>query len=242
MNEPKRVALVTGASRGIGAATAIKLSQSGWFVAVNYRSDSAAAEQVLSKIRESGGNAVAAPADVTDGPAVSAMLEQLAAHGPVRALVNNAGITADGLSMTLTDRDWDSVVETNLSAAFRLTRQVLPGMLRAREGRIVNVASVVGPKANPGQANYAAAKAGLLGFTRTVAAEVARKNITVNAVLPGFIATDMTSDIPSGAANVIPMRRLGTASEVADAIGFLTSESSKYITGAELVVDGGLSA
>jgi 3-oxoacyl-[acyl-carrier protein] reductase len=242
MSEQKRLALVTGGSRGIGAAASLALARSGWFVAVNYRSNSAAADQVVAEIQDAGGDAVAAPADVTDGEAVTAMLGSLEDHGPVAALVNNAGITADGLSMTLTDEDWDSVVATNLTAAFRLTRQVLPGMLRARYGRIVNVASVIGPKANPGQSNYAAAKAGLIGFTRTVAVEVARKNITVNAVLPGFIDTDMTSDVPDGAASAIPIRRLGTATEVADAIEFLTSESSKYITGTQLVVDGGLSA
>jgi 3-oxoacyl-[acyl-carrier protein] reductase len=242
VTESKKLALVTGASRGIGAATAIALANRGWHVAVNYRSNEGAARDVIGRIERDGGAAVAAPADVTDGAAVADMLAKLEAHGPVAALVNNAGITADGLSMTLTDEDWDSVVATNLTAAFRLTRQVLPGMMRARYGRIVNVASVIGPKANAGQANYAAAKSGLLGFTRTVAVEVARKNITVNAVLPGFIDTDMTGDVPNGIAKMIPARRLGDASEVADAIEFLTSESSKYITGTELVVDGGLSA
>ncbi|MFY9488183.1 MAG: 3-oxoacyl-ACP reductase FabG [Solirubrobacterales bacterium] len=242
MSETKRLAIVTGASRGIGAATALTLAQSGWHVAVNYRTNAEAAERVVAAIRFSGGSAVAAQADVTDSSEVGEMLDKLAEHGPVAALVNNAGITADGLSMTLSDQDWDRVVETNLTAAFRLTRQVLPGMIRARYGRIVNVASVIGPKANPGQANYAAAKAGLIGFTRTVAVEVARKNITVNAVLPGFIASDMTSDIPSDAAQAIPIRRLGAPDEVADAIEFLTSDSSKYITGTQLVVDGGLSA
>jgi 3-oxoacyl-[acyl-carrier protein] reductase len=242
MSESKQLALVTGGSRGIGAATALTLAKAGWHVAVNYRSSSEAAEEVIGEIERAGGSAVAAPADVTDGAAVADMLDKLASYGHVTALVNNAGITADGLSMTLTDQDWDSVVATNMTAAFRLTRQVLPGMMRARYGRIVNVASVVGPKANAGQANYAAAKSGLIGFTRTVAVEVARKNITVNAVLPGFIATEMTAGIPDGAAKLIPARRLGHASDVADAIQFLTSESSKYITGTELVVDGGLSA
>lgn len=242
VTKTKQLALVTGGSRGIGAATSIALANAGWHVAVNYRSNSDAAEQVIDEIVRAGGSAVAAPADVTDSAAVADMLDGLADHGPVTALINNAGITADGLSMTLSDQDWDAVVATNMTAAFRLTRNVLPGMMRARYGRIVNVASVIGPKANAGQANYAAAKSGLIGFTRTVAVEVARKNITVNAVLPGFIATEMTAEIPDGATKLIPARRLGDPSDVADAIQFLTSESSKYITGTELVVDGGFSA
>ena len=157
-------------------------------------------------------------------------------------LVNNAGITADNLSPSLTDDDWDSVVDTNLSGAFRLTRRALKPMIRARYGRIVNVASIAGLRANPGQANYSAAKAGLIGMTRTVAAEVARRGITVNAVAPGFIATDMTAHCQRRLTEHIPARRTGTPEEVAACVRFLASEDAAYVTGTTLTVDGGLSA
>jgi 3-oxoacyl-[acyl-carrier protein] reductase len=233
-------ALVTGASRGIGAATARALAGEGWAVGLVSRTDG---RVVADEIRAAGGRALALAADVTDPEAIErAFVTAEQELGPVLVLVNNAGVRADGLTPQLADEEWASVLDTNLSAAFRLTRRALRPMLRARFGRVVNVASVVGLRANPGQANYAAAKAGLVGLTKTVAAEVARRGITVNAVAPGYIATDMTADVIDGAAERIPARRAGTPDEVAACIRFLASTEASYVTGATLVVDGGLSA
>ncbi len=162
--------------------------------------------------------------------------------GPVLALVNNAGITADGLAIQLEDEQWDKVIDTNLTAAFRMTRRAMRPMLKARFGRVINVASVVGPRANAGQANYAAAKAGLIGMTKTVAAEVAKRGVTVNAVAPGFIATEMTEDLPDSILDVVPAKRVGTPEEVAAAVRFLASDDAGYVTGSTLFVDGGMSA
>jgi 3-oxoacyl-[acyl-carrier protein] reductase len=200
-------ALVTGASRGIGAATARALAEDGWKVAVNYRSDKDAAEQVVKSLATPG---IAVQGDVSDPAAADAIFETVERElgAPVLVLVNNAGVTADNLSPALSDDEWDRVVDTNLSGAFRLTRRALRPMIRARFGRIVNVASVVGLKANPGQANYAAAKAGLVGMTKTVAAEVAKRGVTVNAVAPGFIATEMTAELTNGLLDHVPARRL----------------------------------
>ena len=235
------VCLVTGGSRGIGAATARALAADGWKVAVNYRSDAEAAEAVVNSLATPG---VAIQGYVSDPEAADAIFTaaEEALGAPVLVLVNNAGVTADNLSPALTDEDWDRVVDTNLSGAFRLTRRALRPMLRARFGRIVNVASVVGQKANPGQANYAAAKAGLVGMTKTVAAEVARRGITVNAVAPGFIATEMTASLTNGYLDHVPARRAGTPEEVAACVRFLVSEDAAYVTGTTLTVDGGLSA
>ncbi len=241
-------ALITGASRGIGAATAAALARDGWAVGINYRSDAEGAERVCSQIRELGGTALALPADVSSPDATDAILEELAEEaGPIRILVNNAGITADGLSMRLSDEEWSRVLDVNLTAAFRLTRAVVRSMMRERFGRVINVASVVANRANPGQANYAAAKAGLVAFTKTVAAEVARRGVTVNAVAPGLIETDMTREITSNGANTplleaIPAQRAGTPEEVAACIRFLSSDEASYVTGAVLAVDGGMSA
>ena len=239
-------ALVTGASRGIGAATAHALAADGWSVGINYRSGEAAADEVVEAIAAGGGRAVAIQGDVADPAAADRIFTTLeeALGAPVLVLVNNAGVTADNLSPALSDDDWDRVVDTNLSGAFRLTRRALRPMIRARFGRIVNVASVVGIKANPGQANYAAAKAGLVGMTRTVAAEVARRGVTVNAVAPGFIATDMTAALngDSTLLDHVPARRAGTPDEVAACIRFLASPEAAYVTGTTLTVDGGLSA
>jgi 3-oxoacyl-[acyl-carrier protein] reductase len=160
----------------------------------------------------------------------------------VLVLVNNAGVRADGLSPQLSDDDWHSVIDTNLSAAFWTTRRALGPMLRARFGRIVNVASVVGPRANAGQSNYAASKAGLIGFTKTVAAEVARRGVTVNAVAPGFIETELTADVPPEVISAVPARRAGTPEEVAACVSFLAGEQAGYVTGTTLTVDGGMSA
>jgi 3-oxoacyl-[acyl-carrier protein] reductase len=237
---PAGCALVTGGSRGIGAATARALAAEGWPVVLLSRSNG---DDVAAGIVADGGTAAVLHADVTDRVAVEhAFASAEDQFGPVLVLVNNAGVRADGLSPQLGDDEWATVIDTNLTAAFRLTRRALRPMLRARFGRVVNVASIVGLRANPGQANYAAAKAGLVGMTRTVAAEVARRGITVNAVAPGYIATDMTADVIDGAAERIPARRAGTPDEVAACIRFLASAEASYVTGATLVVDGGLSA
>ena len=237
-------AVVTGAARGIGAASALQLAQDGWNVAVNFRSDQAGADDVVGQIREAGGKATAFRADVLDGAAWDEALPRVAEElGPVLALVNNAGITADGLALQLSDEDFDAVVATNLTAAFRLSRRALRPMIRARFGRVVNIASIVGPRANAGQANYAASKAGLIGLTKTIAHEVARRGVTVNAVAPGFIATEMTKDVLSdGTLEAIPARRAGEPEEVAACVAFLCSDRAGYVTGTTLYVDGGLSA
>jgi 3-oxoacyl-[acyl-carrier protein] reductase len=237
-------ALVTGASRGIGAAIARALADDGWAVGVNYRSDKAGAEAVVADIDKAGGSAVALGADVTDRAAPDELFEQLESRfeRPVLVLVNNAGVSADDLTPSLRDDAWDSVIDTNLTAAFRLTRRALKPMMRARSGRIVNVSSVVGLRANPGQANYAAAKAGLIALTRTAAVEVARRGITINAVAPGWIDTDMTAGVSKDLLAQVPARRAGTPEEVAACVRFLTSDQASYVTGAVLSVDGGLAA
>jgi 3-oxoacyl-[acyl-carrier protein] reductase len=234
-------ALVTGASKGIGAAIARALGQDGWIVGVNYRSDADGAQQTVEAIEQAGGRAVALAGDVTNG-APDELFKALEEHGPVLALVNNAGVRADGLAVQLDDDDWQTVIDTNLTAAFRLTRRAVRPMIRARYGRVVNIASVVGPRANAGQANYAAAKAGLIAFTKTVATEVARRGVTVNAVAPGFIETDMTADLPDEVIQAVPARRAGRPDDVAAAVRFLTSDAAGYVTGTTLYVDGGMSA
>ncbi len=237
------VALVTGASKGIGSAIAKALAADGWHVAVNFRSDEAGANATVTAIEEAGGRAVALHGDIANGAVDGLFTEaEEALGGPVLALVNNAGVRADNLAIQIDDADWDTVLNTNLSAAFRLTKRSLKPMLRARYGRIVNVASVVGPRANAGQANYAAAKAGLIGLTKTVSHEVARRGITVNAVAPGFIETDMTKDMLDDVVKAIPARRAGQPEEVAAAVRFLASDDAAYVTGTTLFVDGGMSA
>ncbi len=240
-----RTALVTGASRGIGRAVAESLAAAGNRVAVNYRSSSDAADAVVATIREAGGEAFAIGADVGDEAAVAAMVEQVTdSLGPIEILVNNAGITRDDLVLRMSPEAWDDVVATNLRSAYLCTRAVLRSMLRARWGRIVNVTSVVGVSGNPGQANYAAAKAGLIGFTKSVAKEVGSRGITVNAVAPGFIDTDMTAELGDAvrdtAAGAIALGRFGSPAEVASAVGYLASDSASYITGHVFHVDGGM--
>ncbi len=240
---PEGFALVTGASRGIGAAIALALASDGWPVAINYRSDATGAERVLSEIEQRGGRAICLQADVTErGRAQELIREAEGQLGPLLVLVNNAGVRADELALNISDEQWDTVLATNLSAAFELTRQALRPMIRARFGRVINIASVVGPRANPGQANYAAAKAGLIGMTKTIAVEVARRGVTVNAIAPGLIETEMTAGLPDRLLAAIPARRAGTPEEVAACARFLASEQACYVTGSTIFVDGGLSA
>jgi 3-oxoacyl-[acyl-carrier protein] reductase len=242
MSRPEGCALVTGSSRGIGAATAIGLAADGWRVRVNDRADEAGAREVVSQIESAGGSAVAVRGDVADAADVARLLEP-GDEGPVLVLVNNAGLRLDGLSPQLEDEQWQRVIDVNLTATFRATRHALAPMLRARFGRVVNVASIVGPRANAGQANYAASKAGVIGFTKTVAVEVARRGVTVNAVAPGLIETALTEEILDGEmTKAIPARRIGSPDEVAACIRFLASEGASYVTGTTLTVDGGLSA
>ncbi|HWE33050.1 MAG TPA: 3-oxoacyl-ACP reductase FabG [Solirubrobacteraceae bacterium] len=237
-------ALVTGGSRGIGAAIARALAEDGWPVGVNYRSDADAAAKVVKSIVDGGGRAVALPGDVADRATPDELFTGLetAFDLPVLALVNNAGITRDDLVPSLGDEEWSTVIETDLNAAFRMTRRALKTMLRARAGRIVNIASISGLRANPGQANYAAAKAGLIALTKTTAVEVARRGITVNAVAPGLIDTEMMAGASKELFAAIPARRPGTPEEVAACVRFLTSEAAAYVTAAVLTVDGGLAA
>jgi len=236
-------ALVTGASRGIGSAIAGALAADGWPVVVNYRADEAAAEEIARGIRDAGGQAIAARADITDQGQLEELFDQVEQRsGRVLVLVNNAGVRADDLAISLTDSDWGRVIDTNLTGAFRATRRALKGMIRERFGRVINVASVVGPRANAGQSNYAAAKAGLIAMTKTIAVEVARRGVTVNAIAPGLINTDMTSDLDGGLIGAVPARRAGSPAEVAACARFLASEGAGYVTGSTLYVDGGLAA
>jgi 3-oxoacyl-[acyl-carrier protein] reductase len=238
--------LVTGGSRGIGRAIAERLGADGHRVAVNYRSRRDAADEAVAAIVAGGGEAVAVEGDVGDAAAVATMFGAVeGAFGPIEILVNNAGITADDLLLRMKSEDWDAVIRTNLSSAFLTTKAALRGMLKARWGRIISIASVAGIAGNPGQANYAAAKAGLIGFTKSVAKEVGSRGITVNAVAPGFIETDMTEalggEVREAVLPSIAVGRFGTPVEIASAVGYLASDEASYVTGQVLVVDGGLS-
>ena len=238
-----RVALVTGASRGIGRAIALSLAARGAAVVAAARGPNA--QGTVDAIAAAGGRAAAADVDVTDEASVErAVAGALEAHGRLDILVNNAGITRDQLMLRMKREDWDAVIATNLTAAFTCVQAVLKTMVKQRSGRIINITSVVGQAGNPGQANYAASKAGLIGFTKALALEVASRNITVNAVAPGMIDTDMTRAIAAQAhgtwAERIPLKRLGTADEVAAAVAFLASDEASYITGQVLAVNGGM--
>jgi 3-oxoacyl-[acyl-carrier protein] reductase len=212
-------------------------------VGVNFRADREGAESVAAGIVAGGGRARPCQADVSDPGAIDDLFACLEDEfGPVLALVNNAGTRADGLTPMLTDDAWQRVIETNLAAAFRTTRRALRPMIRARFGRVVNIASIVGPRANPGQANYAASKGGLIALTRTIATEVARRSVTVNAVAPGFVETELTEGIAERLLDRVPAGRAGTTEEVAACVRFLVSEEAAYVTGTTLTVDGGMSA
>jgi len=239
------VALVTGASRGIGRAIALQLAADGFAVAVNFASSLSKADEVVSQIQASGGRAVAIQADVSDPDAVANLFRTAADElGPVLVLVNNAGITDDGLVLRMSPEQWDRVVTTNLRSVFLCTKEALRSMLRAKSGRIINISSVSGISGNPGQGNYAAAKAGVIGFTKSVAKEVGSRGITVNAIAPGFIQTDMTDalgeTVTAAVSEQVALGRLGLPEEVASAVGYLASEGASYITGQTIVVDGGL--
>jgi 3-oxoacyl-[acyl-carrier protein] reductase len=242
-----RVALVTGGSRGIGRATAERLARDGMAVAINYASDIEGAKAALEAVHSSGGEGHIVQADVSDGAQVDAAFSEVEeVLGPIDVLVNNAGIRADGLCLSLSDEKWHEVIMTDLYGPFACTRRALRTMLPRRSGCIVNVSSIAGLRASPGQANYAAAKAGLIGLTKTVAAEVARKGITVNAVVPGFIDTALTGSLPerrvAELVTATPQQRSGEANEVASAIAWFCSPDARFITGSSLVIDGGLTA
>ncbi len=238
-----RVALVTGASRGIGRAIAMKLAAQGAIVVAAARERNAAA--TVDEITAAGGKAEVASVDVSDAAAIDALVAgTLERHGRIDILVNNAGIAKDQLMLRMKREDWDAVIATNLTAAFALTQAVLKPMIRQKSGRIVCISSVVGQSGNAGQANYAASKAGLIGFAKAVAQEVASRNITVNVVAPGLIETDMTRAITEDArgewAAKIPLKRLGTPDDIAAAVCFLASHEASYITGQVLAVNGGM--
>ena len=239
-----QVALVTGASRGIGQAIALKLAAEGIYVIVTATSGTGA-DATVAAITSLGGTAQAVKLDVTNSAEVEALFKKIVSEqGRLDILVNNAGVTKDGLMMRMKDNDWDSVLDTNLKGSFICLREASKIMTKARYGRVVNISSVVGEMGNPGQANYCASKAGLFGLTKSAARELAKRNITVNAVAPGFIETDMTAGLPEKGREAllqnIPMERLGSVDDVAHAVCFLVSQQAGYITGQVLSVNGGM--
>lgn len=239
-----QVALVTGASRGIGEAVALELARAGAVVVGTSTSEEGAA-RVTKALSEAGGTGAGRVLDVRDAAACAALADAVAAEfGPVAILVNNAGVTRDNLLARMKDEEWDDIQATNLKSVFVLSRAVLRGMMKARAGRIVNITSVVGHTGNPGQANYAAAKAGILGFSKSLAREVGSRNITVNCVAPGFIDTDMTRSLADAQRESligqIPLARLGSVEDVAGAVVYLASDAASYVTGSTLHVNGGM--
>ena len=241
-----RTALITGAGRGIGRATAVRLAADGARIAINYKGNTAAAEETKRSVEAAGSQGVLIQGDVSvDAEAERIVKDALAfGGGKLDILVNNAGITRDNLLLRMSAEDWDAVLDLNLRGAFLVTKAALRPMMKQRGGRIVNVSSIAGVMGNAGQANYSAAKAGLIAFTKTVAREMASRNITANAVAPGFVPTDLTSIVPKDVQDAmlaqIPLARFGTAEDVANAIAFLASDEASYITGQVLVVDGGM--
>lgn len=237
------IALVTGASRGIGRAIALSLAEAGAKVVVNYASSAQAAEEVVAEIQQMGVEAIALQADVSKAEDIDALFQKVMdTWGRIDVLVNNAGITRDTLLLRMKPEDWQRVIDLNLTGVFLCTRSAAKIMLKQKSGRIINIASVSGLMGNPGQANYSAAKAGVVGFTKTVAKELAARGITVNAVAPGFITTDMTQDVKSeDILKFIPLGRYGTVDEVAGLVRFLASDpAAAYITGQTINVDGGM--
>lgn len=240
-----RVALVTGGSRGIGKAIALQLGADGHRVAVNYSSSSEAAESVVEEIRSAGGEAIAVGADVSGAEAVARLIDEVGeALGPIEILVNNAGVTRDGLLARMGSDDWDRVMEVNVRSVYLCTKGVLRGMLKNRWGRIISIGSVSGLAGNPGQANYAASKAAIVGFTKSIAKEVGSRGITANVVAPGFIQSDMTASLGDSALeaaiSATAVGRLGQPDDVAGAVGYLAGEQAGFVTGQVIVVDGGL--
>ncbi|UYP09053.1 3-oxoacyl-[acyl-carrier-protein] reductase [Priestia megaterium] len=240
-----KVAVVTGASRGIGRAVAIELGKLGAKVVVNYSGSEAKALEVVDEIKELGTDAIAVQANVTESDSVQAMIkEAISTFGSVDILVNNAGITRDNLLMRMKEDEWDDVINTNLKGVFLCTKAVTRQMMKQRAGRIINISSIVGVSGNAGQANYVAAKSGVIGLTKTTAKELASRNITVNAVAPGFIATDMTDklneEVQAEMLKQIPLASFGQPEDVANAVAFLASDASRYITGQTIHVDGGM--
>ena len=240
-----KIALVTGASRGIGRAIAIRLASDGAKVAINFAGNLAKAQEVKAIIEANGGEAMLVQCDVADFGAVEQMIKQITDNWKsIDILVNNAGITRDGLLMRMKPDDFDAVINTNLKGVFNCTKLISKLMIKQRSGRIVNMSSIVGLEGNAGQTNYAAAKAGIIGFTKSAARELAPRGITVNAIAPGFIDTDMTSAMTDEAkqatAAKIPLGRIGRTEDIANAVAFLVSEQANYITGQVLAVDGGL--
>ncbi|MDS9470550.1 3-oxoacyl-[acyl-carrier-protein] reductase [Sporosarcina pasteurii] len=238
-------AIVTGASRGIGREIALQLGREGAKVVVNYSGSKEKAEEVVQLIQEAGGEAFAIQADVSNADSVTNLVDEtIATFGSIDILVNNAGITKDNLLMRMKEDEWDDVIDINLKGVFLCTKGVTRQMMRQRAGKIVNVASIVGVSGNPGQANYVAAKAGVIGLTKTSAKELASRNIYVNAVAPGFITTEMTDalseDVKEQMLATIPLAKLGNAEHVAKTVLFLLSEDADYITGQTIHVDGGM--
>jgi len=245
MNLGGKVAVVTGASRGIGRSVAVTLAGLDAHVVVNYAGSADAAEETAALVRGFGVQALVIQADVSDQEQVNNMMQKvLQEFGRIDILVNNAGITRDNLLPRMREQDWDAVMNTNLKGAYHCAKAVLRPMLKARRGRIINISSVVALAGNPGQSNYAAAKAGLIGFTKSLAKEFGSRNITVNAVAPGYIATDMTADLSDESKaqllSTVPLGRLGVPEDVAAAVAFLAGERAGYITGHVIVVDGGM--
>ncbi len=240
-----KVAVVTGGARGIGRAIALRLAREGAGVVVNYLSNQAAADETVSQIEAAGGKAIAAQCDVSNVAQAQALIDRAReVFGRVDVLVNNAGTTRDTLIMRMTEEDWDLVIDTNLKGAFNCIKAVARPMIKQRYGRIVNVTSVSGLDGNAGQANYASAKAGLVGLTKTVAKELGSRGITCNAVAPGYVATDLTASLPDDLVQLAieraPLGRAGTGEDIAAAVAFLASDEASFVTGQILAVDGGL--